>query len=373
MIYFDNAATTFKKPKEVIKAVNNCLTKYCANSGRSSYKIAVETAEKIYEARESVARLLGLDTPERVVFGQNATHSLNLAILTTVEEGTHLLISDVEHNAVYRPVYSLWEKGIIDYSIFSSEGDIRKNITSLIRENTKYIVSNLSSNVTGKEIPLDILSKVSREFGLTLIVDASQLIGHKRLDLKTTPCDVLCAPSHKALFGIQGAGFAVISDNIKRTPIITGGSGSHSLLPYMPDELPERFEAGTLPSPSIISLLYGIRFIEKTGIENIEERLEYLSGAIIERLHSLKGVIIYEADNGVVSFNVDKVPCVSVSEELSRENVCVRSGWHCAPLAHKRIGTERIGTVRISLSYFNTIREVDAFYRKMRRILRKIL
>ena len=370
MIYFDNAATTFNKPKSVLHSVNECLKKYCANSGRSTYKIAIKTAEKIYEAREIIARLLGIDAAERIVFCQNATHALNLAIKSSVKCGSHVLISDIEHNASFRPIYALEKKGVCEYSVFSTEGDIEENISSLIRENTGYIVSNLASNVTGIEVSLEKLSRAAKRHGLKLIADASQLIGHKELNLKNTPCDVLCAPSHKALFGIQGSGFAAILDDEVREPLLYGGSGNHSLMPNMPEGLPERFEAGTLPSPSIISMLYGIKFIEEIGIKNIEERLGYLEGLLCERLKSFKNVQVYDGANGVISFNVYNVACSDVSEELGRLGICTRSGWHCAPLAHKRIGTESIGTVRVSLSYLNTKREIDAFYKKMKILMR---
>ena len=219
MIYLDNAATSFPKPQSVIKAIKECIQKYCGNPGRSTHKMSVKTSEKVYEARERIAEFLGLDVPENVVFTQNATHSLNLAIKTTIKPNTHVLISDIEHNSVLRPIYALKQKTGVRYSIFATDGDIRKSIVSKIENDTKYIVSTLASNVIGREVPLDILSGISKDYGLTLIVDASQLIGHKKIDLSKNQCDVLCAPGHKALFGIQGIGFCIFSDNLERQTI----------------------------------------------------------------------------------------------------------------------------------------------------------
>ena len=203
-----------------------------------------------------------------------------------------------------------------------------------------------------------------------LIVDASQLIGHKTIDLSKTPCDILCAPSHKALFGIQGAGFAVFCDDVIRKTLFEGGSGSLSKSPEMPTVLPERFEAGTLSAPAIISLIKGIEFIEDVGLENIECRLSFLSSCIADRLKSIKEVVIHDYSNGVISFNVLGMPASDVSEELNKYGVCTRSGLHCAPLAHRRQGTESIGSVRVSLSYFNTKHEADKFYKIIKEVVK---
>jgi len=373
MIYFDNAATTFKKPKAVLKAVNECLKKYCANSARSSHTLAIKTGERIYEAREKISAFLNIDMPERVVFSLNATYALNFAIKSLVSPGDHLIISDVEHNAVRRPVHSVSESLGVKYSVYNTSGDIEENISSLKEQNTKFIVSTLASNVTGREISLEKLSKTAKKLGVGLIVDASQLIGHRAIDLKATPCDVLCAPSHKALFGIQGAGFAVfLNDSVKRS-VIEGGSGSHSALMEMPGVLPDMLEAGTLPSPSIISLIPAINFIEKIGIDSIENHIYKLSAAINERLSQFKEICVYDGDNGVISFNISGVPASIVGDILNKEGVCVRTGLHCAPMAHNKIGTQNIGTVRISLSYFNTKREIDSFYKIMRHIIKKYI
>ena len=366
MVYFDNAATTFPKPKCVLDATYKCIKNYCANPGRSAHKLAIATSEKVYEAREKIAKFIGVSTPENIVFTQNATHALNLAIKTTVTSDTHVLISDIEHNSVFRPINRLKETKNVEYSVFSTLGSVEENIKPLIRDNTKYIVSTLASNVIGRTVSLEELSTTAKKYGLKLIVDASQLIGHKNIDIEKYPCDILCAPGHKALFGIQGVGFAVFCDNLARESFIEGGTGNDSLNPNMPLLLPERYEAGTLPSPSIVSLIAGIDFIESVGASQVEEKIDILTERCECVINEIKNVVTYESGNGIISFNVSDVPAEVVSSNLARDGICTRCGLHCAPLAHKTIGTLGIGTVRISLSYLNEMREIDKLYKSLR-------
>ena len=368
MIYLDNAATTFPKPKCVIEATTKCIKEYCGNPGRSSHRLSLKTSEKIYEARERISDFLGISNPESVVFTQNATHALNLAIKTTVTPNSHVLISDIEHNSVLRPVHSLKNKIGVEYSVFESKGNLEENISSKITPKTKYIISSLASNVIGREIHLMELSEIAKKYGLSLITDASQLIGHKKINLTDTPCDVLCAPAHKALFGIQGAGFCVFMDKLKRDTIFEGGSGNDSKNLMMPEFLPERFEAGTLSSPAIISLLSGIEFINRVGIDEIEEKIFFLTEKYADVINSIKNAILYEYGNGVISFNILNTPAENISKELDKYGICTRSGLHCSPLAHKTVGTLNIGTVRISLSYLNAKKEIDEFYKRLKEI-----
>lgn len=371
MIYFDNAATTFPKPTSVIDALDGCVKEYCGNSGRSAHMLAIKTSEKIYDAREKISKLLNYDYPENVVFTMNASYALNMGIKTSVKFGEHVLISDMEHNSVLRPVENLRKQGLIEYTVFSTDGDLEKEISSKIQKNTGCIISNAVSNVTGNEISLYSLSKIKQKYNIKLILDVSQLIGHKKIDLKTTPCDVLCAPSHKALFGIQGGGFCIFCDGEKRQSFIEGGSGNESLNTEMPKELPERFEAGTLPAPAIISLGAGIDFIEEIGLQNIENKLSGLMNKCIDILDSFKSITIYGGANGVVSFRIKNIPPYLIANEMNNYGICIRSGLHCAPLMHKKIHTEDFGTARISFSYLNVEKELDMFYHALYHIINK--
>lgn len=368
MVYLDNAATSFPKPKCVIRDINSCLKKYCGNPGRSSHKLSIMASEAIYTVREAVAEHLKISDPENVVFTYNATYALNLAIKTFVTKKCHILTSDFEHNSVIRPLEALKNKLGIEYSAFSTEGDVEKSILDSIRNDTIGIVASIASNVTGDRIPLKILSKIAAENNLFLIIDASQAIGHTKIDLRETPCDVLCAPAHKALFGIQGCGFAVFKDKIIRDTFIEGGSGSDSKNPLMPLLLPERYEAGTLSTPAIVSLGSGLKYISNIGIENIEAKLFNLTDILLERLKTIKNVSIYGSGCGILSFNFGKYPSSLISDTLDKYGVYTRGGLHCAPSIHRKLGTLEQGAVRISLSYLNTQSDIDRFYRVMKRI-----
>lgn len=357
MIYLDNAATTFPKPESVVQKTFECITKYCANSGRSSHTLALKTDEEIYYTREALADFLSFSSPERICFTTNATYALNIAIKSFITQKCHVIISDIEHNSILRPINKLKERLKVEYSCFSTDGDIRKNITSKIRNDTYAIVTTLSSNVTGKEIPLKILSEIAKKHNLKLIVDASQLIGHKEINLSKNYCDVLCAPAHKGLFGIQGAGFAVFVTEAPYETLIEGGSGNESKNPFMPLNLPEHYEAGTLPTPSIVALGAGIDYINSTGIDNIEKKIKYLTEVFYDELSKNKAIKIYAANNGIISFSVSNFSSYTLAEFLNKKGICVRSGLHCAPMAHSKLGTLSDGLVRVSLSIFNTERE----------------
>ena len=271
-----------------------------------------------------------------------------------------MLISDLEHNSVLRPIEKQRRVNGISYSVFSSIGDIEKNIEAVKTRDTKAIVSTLMSNVSGDEIPIDILSRTAKKLGLLLITDASQLIGHKPIDLASYPCDALCAPGHKGLFGIQGVGFICFGgDTLPTDTFIEGGSGSESVSVKMPDMLPERIEGGTLPTPSIISLGAGIDYINEIGLDYIENRLNELTAIFNAKLQDIGNIEIISAKNGIIAIRGRGCSNSLIEERLQRYDICTRSGLQCAPLAHKRLGTLDSGVIRISLSVHNTEAEAD--------------
>ncbi len=371
MVYFDNAATTFPKPRCVLDEVNRCIRDYCGNPGRSGHRLSALSAEKIYEVRERLAEHFGSDRPENIVFTYNATYALNIAIRTLIPDGAHVLCSDIEHNSVVRPLYLMKREGKIDFSLFSTSGDIEKNIESEITDKTIAIVSTLSSNVTGKIVPIEILSRISKKHGLILIADASQSAGHERFNLKRTPCDALCAPGHKGLFGIQGSGFIIFGKN-SLPPFLVGGSGTDSKSPKMPKALPESHEAGTLSTPSIISLGSGVDFIEKVGIDEIIFKEKILTEKIKSGLSVIPKIELYKTDGSIVLFNSKAIKESSLCARLDEYGIYVRGGFHCAPSAHKGLGTETSGAVRISVSYFNAENEVEYFLKSVEKITAEI-
>ena len=369
MIYFDNAATSFPKPNSVIKEVVRCLNTYCGNSGRSSHRMAMLASEKIYETRCKVADFFCASKSENIIFTYNATYALNFAIKNEAEEGTHILMSDMEHNSVARPVYKLKNEKKCDFDIFSSEGDIIKNLSALLRKNTRLLICNHISNVSGRILPVEEIGAFCKKHKICFILDASQSAGHISTDIKKIGCDILCAPAHKGLFGIQGCGLVIFENTKGIKEFIVGGSGTNSNSPHMPTALPERLEAGTLSTPAIASLSSGIDFIKSVGLPSIEEREKVLRNMLIERLASIKDVFICDNDkncSSVISFHQKDIKSEIIGTYLDNCGICVRSGLHCAPIAHKTLNTSDNGTVRISLGYFNTINEIDAFYKKMK-------
>ena len=374
MIYLDNAATTFKKPSAVYSAVKKSVKDYSVNVGRGAYDRSIAAAEKIYETRCEVASLLNFDSPEKVIFTLNATYALNLAIKGLIYEKCHVIISDIEHNSVIRPIESLKERLKVEYSVFNSDAEsIEAEIESHVRRDTRAIVSTLASNVTGKEIPLSALSKIAVKHNLKLIVDASQYIGHKKIDLKETPCTVLCAPAHKALFGIMGLGFALFSSDDDINTLIEGGSGSGSKSYKMPKFLPERLEAGTLPLHAIVALNEGIKFINSVGIDTLERRINSLTERCCEAVLSVPGAVVYGKNLGIVSFNIKGLGSEFLSDKLNGYGICVRGGLECAPLAHEKLGTLEYGAVRVSSSYFTTEAELYKLSKALKMIVRECL
>lgn len=365
MIYLDNAATSFPKPRRVIREVNRCLNEYCGNPGRSSHYLSMRAAEEVYNTREVIASHLGRVEAENIVFTPNATFALNLAIKTLIPDNCHVLCTDYEHNSVVRPLNKLCRERGIAYSTFSSED----NIVDKIEANTKAIVASITSNVTGEEIDLWKLSKIAREHGLILILDASQALGHRAINLIDSPCDALCGPGHKALFGIQGSGFVYLKDSNRRDSFLEGGSGYDSKNSDMPTLLPEAYEAGTLSTPAIVSLGEGVRFVDSIGVENISSHLNALTNKLYDMLSTIDGIMIYGSSSGIISFNYRNISSAKVASELNDKGICVRGGLHCAPLAHEKYGTINQGMIRVSLSYLNKEKDILRLFTAIKEII----
>lgn len=362
MIYFDNAATSFPKPQCVIKEVKDCLQKYCGNAGRSGHRLSLLAAEKIYRSRDSIAAHLCYPYPERVVFSQNATYALNLAIRGLITERCHIITSDIEHNSVIRPVHSLARELGCRISSFDADIDPWLAIPPLIRDDTSFIISTATSNVTGQSIDIRALSDIAKKHGLSLILDLSQTLGHMRIDASVLHFSALCAPGHKGLMGIQGCGFTVFSSDANPSAFIYGGSGAFSKSRDMPPELPERMEGGTLSTPAIVALMRGVEYLDKYGVATAGTHLQRLTDQASERLSSLSFVKVISANNGIVCFNVNGYSSEQVAARLDRRDIAVRGGLHCAPDAHKKLGTLENGAVRASFSIFNKPTQVDRFY-----------
>lgn len=361
MIYFDNAATTYPKPSPVCKEVIRCLTEYCGNPGRSSHKLSIEAARKIYECRERIASLFGYPDPEDITFTYNASYALNIAIKSRIQKGDHILISDIEHNSVLRPVHKLYTEGTVTYDIYESE-NAKQSILSHIRPNTSLICANHVSNICDRTLPLKEIGDIAKSKGIKLICDASQSAGILDYNLSNSGISALCAPGHKSLYGIQGTGFIINCDKHCGKTLIEGGGGINSNDSEMPDFLPDRFEAGTPNTPGISALSAALKWLDEITPGVIRNHENALKTHLADGLGNIKNAVIYgntEESGSTLLFNITGKSAGEVGEYLADNRVCVRSGYHCSPLAHKTLKTPLGGAVRVSFSYFNTKREID--------------
>lgn len=378
MIYLDNAATSFPKPRPVCDEVNKCMRQYCGNPGRGAHALSMAAATAVFGCRESLARLLGVPSPENVIFTLNTTHSLNMAIKGLLRPGNHVIISDLEHNSVWRPVFRLAEQGGIEYDVFRSfAGDERRSsvricasIAKLLRPNTRMVVCLHSSNICSAQLPVDDIAAFCHRHGLLFVLDAAQSAGHLPLDMTASGVDVICAPGHKGLLGPPGCGILALRDGLTLETLTEGGNGINSLEGEMPENPPERYESGTLPLPAVAGLTQGIRTVEQIGLDNIRAHEAALYTALLDRLSGLPGVRVYAPEHvgSVLLFNVGDMPSDKVGRQLDRRGICVRSGFHCAPLAHRTLGTPKHGAVRVSFGIYNTLSDLDALWNALKDI-----
>lgn len=372
MIYLDNAATSFPKPREVAEAVNACITRYCGNPGRGAHPLSLASAEKIFACRVALSDFLGVQAPERVIFTYNTTHALNLAIKGLFCPGAHILISELEHNAVRRPLCRLRRERGISFESFPVLGrtpmQIREEIASRLRPQTAGVICTHASNICSISLPLAEIGAFCHAKGLVFVVDAAQSAGHLPIDMAQMRISALAAPAHKALYGIQGAGILALGEGIDPTPLLEGGSGSDSLAEEMPTLPPERFEAGTLSTPAIAGLLAGVNFVRERGLESIAAHERTLFRAARERLESIPAIEIYQKtqEGAVLIFNHAQYTPQEIAHRLAREGICVRAGLHCAPLAHEALGTLSRGAVRLGFGIFNTAAELDALWKALK-------
>ena len=366
MYYFDNAATSYPKPERVYKALIDIMKTSGANPGRGSHTMALEASRIIYNTRYKLAKLFNIDNPLRIAFTQNATSSLNMAIKGYIKKGDHVITTSLEHNSVLRPLYSLEEDEQVELTIVKADnkGNINaSDILNSIRKETKAIVMTHASNLTGTILPVEEIGRMLKEKGITLIVDASQSAGYLSIDVEKLNIDILCFTGHKSLYGPQGTGGIYVREGLELSPIMEGGSGSHSKLKRQPKEMPDLLEYGTLNAPAIGALGEGVDFINEIGIENIRGHEERLTRLFIDGIKDIPLIDVYgeftEVRTPVVALNIDGVDPAEVSSLLDEEySIATRPGMHCAPLAHESIGTDETGAVRFSFGYFNTEEEV---------------
>ncbi len=364
--YFDNSATSHPKPLSVIEKVQQTLIHFNGNPGRSGYKKAVQIDREIYNVRNKIAEFFNIKNPLQIAFTSNATESLNFAVKGMGFENCHIISSILEHNSVLRPLHYLEDEKNVTVSFAEpaeNTDKLLKNISSQIRENTKAVILNHVSNLTGYIMDIEAVGKLCREKNLIFILDVSQSAGFTKIDVEKAGINILCFTGHKSLFGIQGTGGIYVEEGILLNPLLEGGTGSFSKLSRQPKVMPELLESGTLNTPGILSLGAGIDFINSVGLDKIQEHEYKLTKLFINEVSKIKNIVIYGDKNifrgPVVSINIKDVSSSELAGILDEEfNICTRSGFHCAPLAHKYYGTYETGMVRFSFGYFNTEEEI---------------
>lgn len=366
MIYFDNAATTFHKPQEVIDAITKALTTM-GNAGRGGNLVSIDSNRAIFNARENVAKFFNIANSSRVAFTSNSTEALNIAIKGLITPSDHIITTVLEHNSVLRPLYEMEKLGTkLTFIEADKMGNVKyEDIEKNILPNTKAIVCTHNSNLTGNSIDINKISDICKKHNLVFILDASQSAGIFPIDVTNPNIDILCFTGHKSLYGPQGTGGIYVKEGINLKPLKSGGTGIMTFEKEQPLEMPTHLEAGTLNGHGIVGLSAGIDFINKIGIDNIRAHEHKLMQHFYEGVKDIEGVTIYGDFSNpnrspIVTLNIKDYSSGDVEQELLETyGICTRAGGHCAPLMHKALHTEIQGAVRFSFSYFNTIEEVE--------------
>lgn len=366
MIYLDNAATSFIKPKEVARAVVRAMES-CGNPGRGVHGGSMAAMRSVYEVREILTDFFHAEDPSRIAFTSNATESLNIAVKGLFQPGDHVISTVLEHNSVLRPLYEIENKGVrVTLAGCDRQGRLKlEDIEAAIDSDTKGIICTHASNLTGNLVDVSALGKLAREKGLLFVVDASQTAGIMDIDVQKMGIDVLCFTGHKGLMGPQGTGGIYVREGINVRPLKSGGSGIKTFQKSHPDQMPEALEAGTLNGHGIAGLGAAVSFIDRVGIEKIREKEEELMYIFYEGIRDIPGITVYGDFSSplrcpIVSFNLGDLDSGMLADELYNQyGICVRAGGHCAPMMHQALGTEKQGAVRFSFSYFNSREEVE--------------
>jgi cysteine desulfurase/selenocysteine lyase len=380
MIYLDNAATSWPKPPEVLKAMTDVLELAGGNPGRSGHRLSVAAAREVYNAREDIASFFNVADPLRVIFTANATHGINIALKGLLKPGDHVVTSSIEHNAVMRPLRSLEKQGV-RLSIVPCAADGSLDVRDVVRAmnpRTRLVAITHASNVMGTILPVAEVASVAHKAGALLLVDAAQTAGIIPIDMPAMGIDFLAFTGHKELQGPPGIGGLAIGENIdvsQMEPLMRGGTGSHSASEEQPDDLPDKFESGTLNLVGIAGLHAGIQWVRDRGIDTIRAHLKELTLALINGLSELPGIKVYgplDTSNtvAVVSFSVHHKRVSEVGLKLDEEyGILCRVGLHCAPAAHKTMGSFPEGTVRLAPGVFTTMDDISTTLRAIEQVI----
>lgn len=366
-VYLDNAATSWPKPPSVLVAMQEYLCQGGGSPGRSSHGKALDSARRVYQARELLAQLFGAASAERIIFAKNATEAINMILFGLLEPGDHVITSAVEHNAVMRPLRELEKRGVsLSIARCDSQGRLDPDeVEKAIRPKTRLIFVVHASNVSGTIQPIEEIGAIARRHGIRFAVDAAQTAGVCPIDTLQSGIDFLAFTGHKSLGGPQGTGGLVLGPTADLKPLIFGGTGSASESELQPDFLPDKLESGTLNALGIVGLVAALEDLNRFGIEKILPHEHKLIRQLREGVSEIAGVRLYAPDSvenavGVLSLNIGELPCEEVGYRLEHEfGILTRTGLHCAPAAHRSLGSYERGTVRFSVSRFNTAADIQ--------------
>jgi len=377
-IYFDNAATSWPKPESVIESMINFNSDIGSNPGRSGHHLSVEAGRVLYDVRDCAAELFNVDDPLRISLTSNVTHSLNIVLRGYLGPGDHVITSSMEHNSVMRPLRDLEQRGLeLSVIACNSAGQLDPlKIKQAIKSNTKLIVLTHASNVTGTLMPVHEVGALASEEGITFCVDAAQTAGCVPIDVERMNIDILCFTGHKGLMGPMGTGGFYIKDGLEKfvEPLMSGGTGSLSEYEKQPDFMPDKYESGTLNALGFAGLASGIRFVLDTGVDVIRKKEDELLKYFMNSFQENPAVTLFGPVNpgertSVVSFNIDGVTPSDTAFIFDEEyGILSRPGLHCAPSAHRTLGTFPDGTNRFSFGYFNTFEEIDIAVKAIEKI-----
>jgi len=379
MIYLDNAATSWPKPESVYQTMDEFLREKGGNPGRGSHSMAVAARETVEETRMLVARLINAPEMERVIFTFNCTDALNLGLKGLLRPGDHVITSCIGHNSLVRPLRKLEQKGVkVTRLPPSPEAGVvsAQDIEEAITRDTKLVVITHASNVTGVIQPIEEYGATARKHNLIFMVDAAQTAGKYPIDVQAGNIDLLAFSGHKGLLGPPGTGVLYVGNRVNLDSLREGGTGSHSELEEQPLDLPYRYESGTVNSVGISGLGAGLKFIFSEGREKIQTNHQFLVDRLLEGLSNIPGLTLYAANDRskqapIISFNLREYEPGEVGAILDQAfDIKVRIGLHCAPAAHKTLGTYPLGTIRLSPGYFNTVEEIDVTLQALDRIAR---
>lgn len=376
MIYLDNAATTFPKPSSVREAMCAFLEHDAANPGRGGHSMSVRAAQMVWQTRLALARLIGTTRPERIVFTTNCTDALNIALHGVLRPGDHVVTTSMDHNSVARPLAALKFEGVDTTRVACDrEGFVEPSaVEAALRSDTRLVALTHASNVSGAIQPLGPIVAIARAHGVPVLVDAAQTLGSVPLNVEKDGIDLLAFPGHKGLYGPTGTGGLWVREGLDVRPLRQGGTGTRSESEAQPDELPDRLEAGTLNTVGIAGLRAAVESVLAEGVEQLGQHEQMLCQRLVDGLSGIAGVrVIGPRDRAraasAVSFVVDGWEPTDVSSVLDQSfGIACRAGLHCAPWAHRTLGTLPAGTVRMSPGRYTTVDEVDAAIEAVRAI-----